>query len=364
MKKAIIFSVALLLTACGQQIEDEEVLRSVVVEPAEATSGIETINFTGVSKPGTSISISFRVAGIIEQLPVKLGEGLGEGQLIAALEDQDYVLEVQKATATLDLSQAEERNAYDKYQRIKFLYEGNFASRDELDEARTTFEAAKATVEQNTAVLGLSKQNLVYTKIHAPHGGCSVSEKIAEVSEYVAPGKTVVELSCGDKLEIDVAVPEIYITSLHQDMAVTVKFSAYLDEAFEGIVTEVGVVSFGGTTFPVTITLDQVQEQLRPGMSARVFLTVESEIEKGVIIVPFQAVGKDEDGNYLYLFDDIGGGKGIARRRKVTVGDLTPRGLPIVEGLEAGDPVIIAGVRYLSDGREVKLSTFKEKYRE
>jgi hypothetical protein len=77
---------------------------------------------------------------------------------------------------------------------------------------------------------------------------------------------------------------------------------------------------------------------------------------RGSVILPGDAVSHDRKGDFVYVAQksddpDIY----LASRRQVTLGELTPGGYPVKEGLTEGDLVITAGLRFLSDGRKVRL---------
>jgi hypothetical protein len=92
-------------------------------------------------------------------------------------------------------------------------------------------------------------------------------------------------------------------------------------------------------------------------MAAVVSFEFESEDQRERYLVPTVAVGEDRDGRFVYVVEPAPGepGYGIARRRAVTVGEITAEGLEVFRGLSDGDLVVTAGVSLITDGQKVKI---------
>lgn len=355
MKKLVISFLSLaLLTSCQEKKDIQEEIRPVLTEQVEVYSGRPPMIFSGFSKSQKFINVSFRVGGLIEKFPIRVGDRLRKGDLIAKLDESDFRLHVQKSEATLEETLAQLRRASAQYKRIKTLYESESASRDELDTARASFESARAAVEQASSEFDLSKKELSYTVLTAESDNCEVAEKDVEINENVAPGQTITMLTCGTTLEVEIAVPESEIARIGQGDLVDVFFNTLPNEIFKGTVQEVGVSSSEGSTFPVTITLLRQDERLRSGMAVKAVIPQQEIHGTHFIIAPLEAVGEDVNGNFVYIFKEESGGIGIAHKVYVKIGELLPQGIEITSGLNPNEELIIAGLRYLSDGRKVK----------
>lgn len=344
------------LGAC--QSEDPpkpELLRPVRSQTVFFSNAEQVRTFSGVAKAGLEANLSFKVSGTVSQLHVKVGDRIKKNQLLAELDPRDFRLEVQRAEASLASAQAEARNARAEYARVRALYENRNASRNDLDQARAAAESSKAQVQSKQNSLELSRLQLNYTRLLAPVN-CSVASVPSEVNENVQAGETVVEVVCGARLEVVVAVPEIFIAKITKDMPVGVKFDAIMEAQFPARVTKVGV-STGrmATTFPVTVQLDTQVPGFRSGLAAEVRFTFEGKKGEPRILVPPVAVGEDQDGSFVYLLENQGDGTGIVRRQSVTIGELSPEGLEIVDGLSDGANIVTGGVRRLHDGQPVRL---------
>ncbi|NIO15626.1 MAG: efflux RND transporter periplasmic adaptor subunit [Deltaproteobacteria bacterium] len=351
---AILVMIAVLLSfSCGKKEQvSEEIIRPIRYTQVFST-GIDRLrSFAGTAQAPFEAKLSFKVNGTMISRPVKLGDNVTEGQLIAELDPKDYILQVQEADAALTRARAEARNAAANYERVRLLYESDNASLSDLDIARAQAESTQAQVGSFEKQLELAKLQLSYTKLTAPVSGW-ISSEDTEVNENVGAGKTIVTLTSGRKPEVQVAIPEILIAEINRGHRVTVRFDALEGKDFEATVTKVGISPEKlSTTFPVTVELDSSDPNLRPGMAAEVTFRFQA---KKRFIVPPVAVGEDQEGKFLFIVESDGSGFGTVKKRPVTVGELTSEGIEVREGLLDGDLVVIAGVSKILDGQKVRV---------
>ena len=346
---------------CEKEKKAPEVLRPVRFETVYATGGDRARTFAGMSQAGQESRLSFKVAGTIKRIAVSLGDAVQPRSLIAELDPSDYRLQVQQAEASLDAARAQERNAEAAYERVRQLYETNSASRNDLDAARAGQESASAQVRALSKQLELAGARLSYTRLAAPTSGAIASVNV-EVNENVSAGQTIVQLTSGERLEVEVAIPSTLISQLREGQAATVSFDGRPGVTFAGIITEVGVAASGfANTFPVTVRLSDNQPDLRPDMAAEVTLQFGSDGRPARFLVPPFAVGEDRLGRFIYTVQPgEQEGVGEVHRQAVTIGDLTENGLEVFEGLTDGARIITAGVSQLSEGMQVKFTAGEE----
>lgn len=356
-KHCLYILLSLVLSACGEGDENtraaETPLRTVryqIITPIEAGT-LRT--FSGLAKAGQESNLSFRVGGALQSLPVEVGDQLSPGQLIAELDPSQYQLEAQQAVANLSQTQATLRNAQSNFERVKGLYENNNVSRNDLDSARATAESGEAQVSAARKALELARLNVSYTKLKASES-CGVADIQAEVNENLSAGQTLVLVSCGDRLEVELAIPESMIALIKRGMNASVTFSAIPDKKFTAKVTEVSIASNSGSTYSVTVALTDKTTDVRSGLAAQVSFAFEMALGEQQFIVPAVAVGEDVSGRYVYLVEDTNTpGVGLIRKKNVSIGELEVNGLGIIDGVIEGDKVVIAGVNVIRDGLKV-----------
>ncbi|UCF19211.1 MAG: efflux RND transporter periplasmic adaptor subunit [Gemmatimonadota bacterium] len=348
---------SLILISCGgAESEPEPVVRPVRYQQVFSTGGNRVRAFSGIARAGVESRLSFKVSGTVRQVAVAVGDSVRAGQLIAQLDPEDFRLQAQQAQASLTQARARERSARADYLRARQLYENNSISLSELDAARAASESAESTVRLYDQALELARLQLSYTSLTAPIDG-AVAAVSVEQNENVQQGQSVVLLTSGSQLEVEVAVPEVLISQVREGSEVRVRLDALPDRRFDAVVTEVGVAATGaGMTYPVRVRLRESDPDIRSGMAAEVDFLFQSSDQRVLYLVPPAAVGEDREGRFVYVAEPTEGELAVVRRRPVEIGELIADGLEILEGLDDGDRVITAGWSKIEDGMTVRLS--------
>lgn len=353
--------VTLAVVACGADtvptIERVRPVKYVTVQ--SGASALQERVFAGTAQAGQESRVSFNVAGKVNQLPVSVGDSLAPGQLIAALDPATYEVEVQRSRAAVSQADAERRNAESEYQRIRQLYANTNASQNDLEASLSRTESAEANYQAMRQALELAKLNRAYTELKAATH-CSIAALNVELNENVAAGSQVAVVNCGDRWEVNIAVPESLIGAFSSGLIGRATFNAIPGETFLGSVSEVGIAGGDDTTYTVTLVLEQQHPTLRSGLAADVTFTLpqgeEGQISGNRFYLPPVSVGQDEQGTFVFiLMPTDEAGIFTTNRRSVVVGSLNNLGLEIIEGLKDGEKVITAGVTAARNGLRVKV---------
>lgn len=342
---------------CGGEAEaPEPVIRPVRYQAVEARGAHRERSFSGTARAGVESQLSFRVAGSLQSVSMVVGDTVKRGQEIARLEAIDYQLQLQEAEAALTQAIAAQRRADADYDRARSLYENQNAAKSDLDAARAQAESSAAQVEAARQRRELARRQLSYTHLRAPVDG-AIASVLVEENENVGAGQAVALLASGARPEVEVAMPGALISQLREGDAAEVTFDALPGASYPAVITEVGVAATGaGATFPVTVQLSGADSSVRSGLAADVRFRFASGNGEERIFVPPQSVGEDREGRFVFVLEREGEGElGTARRRSVTIGDLTPEGIEVREGLSDGELLITAGVRRIQNGQRVKV---------
>lgn len=361
--RTILILCMICLSSCNNSEDKHSRLRSVRYQKVYTSNGIRLRAFSGLAKSGIESKLSFKVPGTLNYIGVKVGDKIKKGTIIAKIDSIDYALQLQEAEASLLQSEAQDRHAAAKYARIRELYETRSTSRNELDAARAESESVSAAVEAMQKKLALTRSQLSYTALHAPEDG-SIAEVNIEINENVKTGQPIVVLNSGSSLEVKVSIPEFLIAQIQKGDEATVSFGALAGKYFKGYVSEVGISSQLGTTFPVTVELPKAPEGIRSGMAAEVVFEFFDPNWKFSIYVPSRTVVGQGKKKFLYVLKPETDGIGIVEKREVTVGELTNSGLEITSGIVDGDLLITAGIHSLIDGQRVKIVSENSEFAE
>lgn len=345
----LILAPLLLAVGCGKEDDGEpaEIVRPVKTAVVQGFSEGEQ-TFPGRVDAGEKLLVSFRVPGRIIELPVRKGEAIGKGQLIARLDPRDYEIAVEEANATFQRAEAD-------FQRYKRLYETDAVPLADLDQRRSERDVAKARLEE-------AEKNLGYTELRAPFAGM-IGDRYVENHMDIKAQEQIVDLNDTTTVEVKVNAAENLVAVIQQfkeeiDVKVFAEFDAAPGRRFELTLKEIAARADPQTqTFQVTFAMPQPGDiALLPGMTALVRLI--ASIKPGATIsmpisVPAIAVVTSSDGDkivWVVNADDM-----TVHTRKVTVGSMRgTQAIEILEGLEGGERVVIAGLAQLSEGMKVR----------
>lgn len=370
----LIISILFLFTACDKPAPTvEKKIRPVRYGKITKSGSATTNTFAGTSQSSNVANMSFKVAGSISYLKVKVGDKVRKGETIARLDATDYsvtydqsLANVKQAESQIKSAKTNQITAKSNYERVEKLYENNSVPLSEYEQAKATYESAQSGYEATLAQVTAAKKQsqaannqVSYAKLVAPFTGV-ITEVYAAENEIVSPGKPLVTLSAEVKPEVLVNVPESIIDQIKNRQKVDIAFSAIAGQSFKGTVSEVGYSSGEASTYPVTIQIDKPSSRMRPGMATNVTFS-QAVISKNAskLVAPTAAIGQVGKSTYAFVLEKDGGNYKV-KKTTVEIGDILPDGFVVKSGLTEGQLVATAGLRALLDGMEVKLMTGQE----
>ena len=360
MKNALSVSllvVCSLLAGCNEQEVVAESsprpVRSLLID----TNGVGAQKtYAGVSRSAQESRLSFKVSGTVNSIPVRVGDEIKAGSVIASLDPSTYELQLQQSQATVAQSSAASRNARAGYDRTRALYANNNTSLGELDSSRANSESASAQLRAARKSLQLAQLNVAYTKLTVDVD-CVVDSIAVELNENVSTNTEIARVNCSEEIEVEVAVPEGIISEISNGKKATIRFDAIDGQSFAGTVTEVGVGASGvGSTFPITVLITEKNSKLRSGLAASVAFDSARAVE-GLFVVPLSAIVKRSNGAFVYVVNSVNKqaskGTGEVALREVQLGELRSAGIEVISGLAVGDRIVTAGVSFMRDNLQV-----------
>ena len=360
IKTIFLICMVLLFTASyfgcsGETTEPAEIVRPVRYQQVQRSGGKMIRTFSGVSKAEAETNLSFRVGGIIQSINVEVGQRVKKGDLIAAIDTIDMVLQLEDARAGVENAGVQRETARSNLNRIRELYENNNIALSDYEGAKNQYASAKATYESKQKQLDLQKRQLSYGKLYAPVNGFIASVPV-EKNENIKTGELVASLTSGKYIDVEVGMPDAFIHLIKPGLSTKVRFTSDLEKLFSGIVSKVSHGSSASSTYPVTVRLDTVTDKIRPGMPAEVTFDFETGDGGMNIYVPGNAVAEDTHGRFVFVVVE-GPEKGFAivHKKPVKVGVLTAAGFEVLEGLTEGELIVTSGSSKITDGLKVRL---------
>jgi len=340
---------ALFFTGCSGHNEAGKTPDTINVNVIELSgqkgSSTDQIIYSGTLQADKMIDLSFQVSGTINSFPVKAGDYVKKGQLVATVDETTY-----RNQYNAQLAQA--KLAEENYNRILAVFQkGSIAEIKMLE--------AKSNLDQAASAARATYQNIVHTRLYAPQSGYA-GDKKTEAGATANPGEPVLQLLDTRSVNVLVAVPENEINRYQTGDHATVTIDAMGNTPLEGRIAEVGVLALNNSAnYTVKVKLANPAQALKPGMLCKVvFSTQAAQSLKAKdtaqqLIIPAQAVQVDEQGHsYVYTVNP----QHKAQRQLVQTGALYNNGLAIISGLTGNEQLITSGYQKLADQSPVKIT--------
>jgi RND family efflux transporter MFP subunit len=289
-----------------------------------------------------------KVAGRIEEIRAVRGERVQTGDVLAVIEQADYMDGLSQARAALAVAEANLAQAELNVTRQRTLAEEGIASDAALEAAETAFRVAAAGVQQAKAAVEMAERQVDDTRIVSPIDGF-VAERMVEVGTFVSPPSAAYTVVALDPMEMQLSVTDRDIAGIRVGAAVDLTVGALPGRSFLGRVTEVSVAADRTTgSFPVTVRIPNRDRVLRDGMAARAAIHT-GEREDALVVSPDALIERGGQW-FAYVVKDT-----VAESRRVRPGEWTADGVLVEEGLEEGDRLVVKGQAYLDDGTRVRV---------
>lgn len=299
--------------------------RGTIASHIEATANLVALR---------TISVVAEAPGRITKLGAEEGESVERGALLVALDAAD-------AARTRKTAQIKLRSLEAARTRTAKLAGQRLVASEELDTAVTDRDLAKQELENAEAALRRAR-------IRAPLTG-KVTARQVERGQYVKVGDPLFEVTDFSTLVARIHIPERDAMLLEPGRTAELVLQANPDSTFSGSVKRIAsVVDVKSGTVEVTLEVADPPAQVRSGSFVGIRLLREQHVD--TCLVPRESVIVDHQGEHVYVVQD-----GLARRRTVTVGATESGRSQILEGLEPGESIVVAGHGALQDGSQVEV---------
>lgn len=345
---------AIFLAGCEQEPSSNEkviapikAIQYLIVEPQVIQPQRQ---LSGYLRPTKSAELSFKVAGQLTELNVKIGEKVVLGQAIAAIDETPFKYKVAQAKAELASANAGFKERSENYQRQQLIFNQQLINKNAIDKAQADFEQAQSLVDLAQAKLSLTQRDLHHTTLRAPFDGMITRREIEQFEE-VSSRQVIIEIQDKSHLEVTFLVPSTLITDikLKDDVLLNIPTVNYANQRAR--ITKIGLESNMRGAYPVSAELENVPPTIHPGMAVDVFIKTKQSSQG--IILPESAVMIAANGaEQVFVYSKES--KQVVSRT-ITSRLLNANQLLITSGLQAKEIVCTAGAEFLSDGQQVTL---------
>ena len=294
----------------------------------------------GTLRSRQGVMLRPEVSGRISKLGFADGQRVRRGQLLVQLDATLQQAQLLQAKAQASIART-------NLQRNRELMAQNFVSQSAADQTAAVLEVAEAQV-------ALAQAQLTRMSIVAPFDGVA-GIRLINIGDYVKDGADLVNIEDVSAMVVDFRLPEGVISRLKPGQGVDVNLDGLPGRSFKGKVDAVdSQLDANGRSLLVRARVENPQGVLRAGMFARARIVF--EVRESATVVPEEALVPQAGKQYLVKVVDGPNGK-VSQRLEARIGLRVPGKVEILEGLAAGDVVVVAGQGRLlrGDGMALKV---------
>ncbi|WP_046745678.1 efflux RND transporter periplasmic adaptor subunit [Kordia zhangzhouensis] len=285
-----------------------------------------------------NIVITPEMNGILQQVYVKEGQRVSQGQILAKVDDGGMSQQLSQLQIQADLAKT-------TYERQKRLWDQKIGSEIQFLQAKSAYEAQQKAVDQIKVQIGK-------TSIRAPFSGI-IDDVITEQGSVVSAGMSpVIRIVNLNDMYIEAVIPEKYLTSVTKGKNVEVYFPILGETINAKIRQAADFIDPNNRTFKVEVAVPNKDGNIKPNLTAK--LRINDYTNPKAFLIPQSIISENADGEqYVYVIDSSKEGIKRAKKAIISTGKTQGDYIEVIDGLNDGDQVIKAGARSVNDGQEV-----------
>jgi RND family efflux transporter MFP subunit len=315
----------------------------------------QEILLPGTTQAFTDAPIFARTSGYVKGWYFDIGAHVKQGQLLAEIESPEVDQQLQQGRADLETAQANLRQAQITADRWQELLRTDSVSRQETDQAVSTFHATKATVDSNAANVRRLEQLQGFEKVEAPFDGVITARNV-DIGVLINAGanaaaQELFHMAAIHRLRVFVAVPEVYSRAARPGSSATLTLEEFPGRSFHGtLVRTANAIDLASRTLLVEVDVDNAGGELLPGSYVFVHLALPKQIASAT--VPANTLLFRAEGLQVAVVRN-----GQAQLVPVTIGRDYGERVEILSGLQPTDQVIVGPSDSLTSGTRVRIAS-------
>ena len=324
---------------------------AIEVAPRAVPVAFEAVGRTEGSR---EVQVRARVAGIIEQQLYNEGDSVKAGAPLFRIERAPYEIELAQARGALAQETARQELAQQEHARLKGLADRRAISQKEADQAASAQRQSAGAVQMAQARVRQAELNLSYTAVNAPIGGIT-GRALQSIGALVQPNSDsalLTTITRGDPIWVRFGLSEAEYSRLRGNAAKATEVTVELADG--SAYPQPGKLNFSGSTVDAATGTVQMRAALPnpklallPGQYVRVHVVAGTQ---QAIVVPQIAVVQNEGGRYVWIIENQ-----KAIQRPIRAGSWLGPDWVVLEGLKAGDHVIVDNLVRLRPGTPVQV---------
>lgn len=313
---------------------------SVSVRKAELQHWEHQIHSVGTVTAAKGVAVSVDVGGVVTRLYFESGAAVKQGQLLLELDSSVERAQLASIQARRDLAKS-------SLERTRALVGSGALAPAQLDADEATFRALAADVAALQA-------QIARKSIRAPFSG-KLGLREVNLGQYLAPGAKIAALESTASYYVDFSLPQQHLSQLQPGMVVRILATQGDADIVEGSLSAVAPgLDVATRNIELRAALPETAKRLSPGMFVKVSVVLPEK--RQVLAIPTTSVLHATYGDSVFCADKSGapvaaGAAGlVARQQFVRLGETRGDFVSVLEGLNAGDTVVVAGAFKLHNG--------------
>jgi len=344
---------ALLVISCGKDDKNEAKTQRVVnVITAKAIEEKRQpyITAIGTLEAFEQVIVSAEVEGIVKRADIREGGKIAKNGLVASIDDINYRLSVSQAQAAYNQALANLQNTAAEFARREALFKEQLATKQDFENIRTRYELAKQELERAASTLAIANERLSKCQVLAPLAGF-IKDKLINAGDFVRVGSPLCVIINTDSLKLAFSVTESEAARLKVGQEVVFSLTAFPDREFRGRISALAANLEERTrTLRAEATLPNLGYILKPGYFSKVSVLIGKSVP--MVLIPVNAILYE--GKLVRVF--VVSQNSTAQMREVKLGGKYGEMVEIIEGMKAGEEVIVVGQSNLAEGTNVHVA--------
>jgi len=314
--------------------EQKTVIFPVTIVQAESQLLNQLIQVNGVFNPAHALNFLSEQSGRITQVSIREGQHVTKGQLIAKIDDEQLLIDLELANATLEKARVD----LTKYEG---MLAGNATTKQQIEELKMQVKSAEARVST-------LKRQLRATKIVSPISGV-VNKFYLELGSFVSPGANVAEIIDISQLKMKASLLDRDVVRFKVGQTISVKPDLYPNSPRNGRISYIASKADASRNYAVEIELaNNAKEPLKAGMTG----VVEFEMaeERQAMMLPIQCIVGGLQDPQVYI---VVNNKAV--KRNIETGYIQGDFVEVLGGLSPQDKVVRTGQLNIADGSKVEI---------
>lgn len=304
----------------------------VTTQPAALADWTDRLDAIGTARASESIAITSKLSERVQRVRFESGQRVEAGQVLVDLD-------VGGDVADLDAARTAAREAQRQFERQRQLAEQKLIPTSQLDAQRAARDAAQAQVQQ--AMARVSDRAIV-----APFAGVLGLREVSP-GQLLGPGTTITTLDAIDTMQVDFSVPEVHLAKLKEGLAVEARSDAWRGDVFRGQILSVDSrIDIATRSVMVRAAVENTEGKLLPGMLLTLSVLQQ---QREALVVPEISVQQNGTLSFVYRVD----AEGVAQMAPVKLGGRQAGRVEVLDGLAAGDRVVVDGTVKLRPGQKI-----------